>query len=144
MQQAKQGPFPRPPICLALILAQEVACNLDTGLLTIVGPYSTLNVEKCPIELITIQAYAALTACDGDVMVELQMVDVNQVRPLVFRHLVSASFEGPQDVQEIIFHQYNVAIPVADEYRFLLTVYRPDFTYPEFITERRLTIRTLT
>jgi hypothetical protein len=140
MQLGKQGPFAQTPICLALILAQDVSYNQNNGALSIVGPYSTIKEESFPIKYTSMQAYAVLTACDGNVMVELQMEDVNQVRPPVFRQLISAFFDGPQDVQEIIFHKYGVTIPVADEYRLLLTVYRPDFTHPEYIVERRLSI----
>jgi hypothetical protein len=30
-------------------------------------------------------------------------------------------------------------IPIDDEYGLQLTVYRPDFTHPEFVIERRVT-----
>jgi hypothetical protein len=49
------------------------------------------------------EAYAALTACDGHVLVELQLVDVNEARPPVFRQLTSVYFDGPRDAQEVIF-----------------------------------------
>jgi hypothetical protein len=143
MQSTGQGPFPQSPICLALILAQDVSYDNETGLLSIVGPYSSLSVEQFPVNFISMQAYTVLTACDGQVMVELQMVDVNEVRPPVFRQLVSAYFDGPQDVQEVIFHHFNVTIPVDGEYRLLLTVYRSDFTHPEFVVERRLIVAPL-
>jgi hypothetical protein len=138
-----QGPFPQPPMCLAFILAHDVSYGVETKVLSIVAPYSTLSVEQLPITLISIQAYIVLTACDGDVMVELQMVDANQDRPPVFRQFVSTSFVDTQEVREVIFHQFHVTVPVKGQYRFLLTVYRADFSYPEFVMERRVEISEL-
>jgi hypothetical protein len=48
-------------------------------------------------------------------------------------------FDGPRDIQEVIFHKNDVTIPADGEYRFQLTVYRSDFTHPEFVMERRVT-----
>jgi hypothetical protein len=133
------GPFPQQPICLALVLARAVSFNEESGI-SIAGPYSSFTIQEFPVELVSMEAYVVLTEGDGQVLVELQLVDVNQQRPPVFRQLISAEFDGPQDVQEIIFHSYNVTVPVADEYRLMLTVYRPDFTHPEFVIERRVMI----
>jgi hypothetical protein len=138
--QPAYGPFHQPPVCLALVLARSVSYSQETGLWSIVGPYATLTLGHFPFRFVSMEAYAVLTECDGDVLVELGLVDVNEVRPPVFRQLISASFDGPQDVQEIIYHNYNVSVPAEDEYRLLLRVYRPDFTHPEFVLERRLLI----
>jgi hypothetical protein len=68
-------------MCLALILARSVSYSEETGLWSIVGPYSSLALPDVPVELASMEGYAALTACDGHVLVELQLVDVNQARP---------------------------------------------------------------
>jgi hypothetical protein len=136
--QPGYGPFPQAPICLALVLARAVSYSEEIGVWSIIGPYSFLPLQTFPAQLVSMEAYVVLTACDGTVLVELQMVDVNGTRPPVFRQLVSVSFNGPKDVQEIIFHNYNPTIPAADEYRLLLTVYRSNFTHPEFVLERSL------
>ena len=138
--QPGYGPFLQAPVCLALILARSVSYSEATGLLSIVGPYSSIAVASFPVEFVSMEAYSVLTECDGHTLVELKLEDVNQARPPVFRQLNSMYFDGPQDVREIIFHKNNVVIPVDDEYRLLLTVYRPDFTHPEFVIERRLII----
>jgi hypothetical protein len=138
--QPGYGPFPQPPLCLALVLARSVSYSEETGLWSIVGPYSSLAIQAFPVDFVSMEAYVVLTACEGQVLVELQLVDVNGTRPPAFRQLTSVSFDGPQDVREVIFHMQNVTIPVDDEYRLMLTVYRPNFTHPEFVLERRVVV----
>jgi len=85
--------------------------------------------------------FASAVMIDGQVLVELRLVDVDEARPPVFRQLISATFNGPLDVQEIVFHHHKVRIPVEGDYRLMLTVYRPNFTHPEFVIERRIPIQ---
>jgi hypothetical protein len=138
--QPGYSPFPQPPLCLALVLARSVSYSEQTGLWSIIGPYSSLIPDNFPVEFVSMETYVVLTECDGHVLVELHLVDVNAARPPVFRQLTSVFFDGSQDVREIIFHNHKVTIPVDDDYRLLLTVYRPDFTHPEYVIERRLII----
>jgi hypothetical protein len=136
-----QPGLPRTPLCLALILAQSVAHDVETGVLSIVGPYSELEAESFPVNYSSMEAYAVLTECDGNVLVELRLVDVADSRPPVFRHLVSVHFDGPKDVQEVVFHHFNVTIPAADDYHLQLTVYGPGTPVHGqgvFVLERRL------
>ncbi len=138
--QPGYSPFVQPPLCLALVLARSVSYSEATGVWSIVGPYFSLALDDFPVEFVSMEAYVVLTECDGDVLVELKLEDVNAARPPVFRQLTSVFFNGPRDVREVVFHNYQVTIPVDDDYRLLLTVYRPDFTHSEYVMERRLTI----
>jgi hypothetical protein len=136
-----QPGLPRSPLCLALILAHSIDYDSETGMWSIVGPYSELEAESFPVEYSSMEAYAVLTACDGDVLVELRLVDAKDARPPVFRHLVSVHFDGPRDVQEVIVHHFNVTIPVADEYQLQLFVYGPGMPVQGqgvLVLERRL------
>jgi len=139
--QPGYGPFPQAPLCLALVLARSVSYSVELGAWSIVSPYLSLTVEAFPVEFVALEAYVVLTACDVQVLVELRLVDVDEARPPVFRQLISATFNGPLDVQEIVFHHHKVRIPVEGDYRLMLTVYRPNFTHPEFVIERRIPIQ---
>lgn len=138
-----QPGLPRTPLCLALILAQSVSYDTETGVLSIVGPYSELEAESFPVNYSSMEAYAVLTECDGDVLVELRLVDAADSRPPVFRHLVSAHFDGPQDVREVIVHHFDVTIPAADSYRLQLYVDGPSMPVlgrGVLVLERRLAV----
>jgi hypothetical protein len=132
--------LPRTPLCLALVLARSVSID-ETGLLSIVGPYSSLTADSFPVNYLSMEAFVVLTECDGDVLVELRLVDALDARTPVFRQLLSMHFEGPQDVQELVFHVFNVTIPNEDEYRLQLYVCLPSTLAQGkgmFVLERRL------
>jgi hypothetical protein len=138
-----QPGLPRTPLCLALILAQSVSYDTETGVLSIVGPYAELATESFPVPYRSMEAYAVLTECDGDVLVELRLVDELEVRRPVFRQLVSVHFDGPQDVKELIFHLVDVTIPAADDYQLQLYVYGPSMPVQGpgvSVLERRLVV----
>jgi hypothetical protein len=141
--QPPSTPLPRVPLGLALILARTVSFDVDTGVLSIVGPYSDVTTESFPVTYLSLEAYAVLTECDGDVLVELRLVDALEARLPVFRQLQSAHFDGPQDVRELVFHAFNVTIPAEGEYRLQLYVHGPSGTLAQgsFVLERRLRIR---
>jgi hypothetical protein len=44
----------------------------------------SLALQQFPVTFAAMETYVVLTACDGHVMVELQLVDLNQDRPPVF------------------------------------------------------------
>jgi hypothetical protein len=135
--------LPRTPLCLALVPAQSVSFDDQTGVLSIVNPYSDLATESFPITYSSMEVYAVLTECDGDVLVEIRLVDALDNRPPVFRQLVSVHFDGPQDVREVVFHQFHVTIPVQDEYRLQLFVHGPGTPVQAegvFVLERKLVV----
>ncbi len=80
MQPPKPA-LPRMPSCLALILAQSVSLDVQTGTVTIATPYWRVIPESYPIEYLTMEFYVVLTECAGDVLVELRLVDMRDSRP---------------------------------------------------------------
>ncbi len=141
--QPPRPPLPRTPICLGLILAQAVSFDQQTGILSIIGPYQRIEEESFPATYRSLEIFAILTECDGDVMVEVRLVDLVEARPPVFRQLQTAHFNGPDEVQELIFHQFNVTIPVKDHYRLQLYVHGPGMSITGVgvpVLERRLAV----
>ena len=111
-----QPAHPRTPRGIALVLADYVQWDRETGRVTISGPYWTWPVESFPVTYSVWNAYAVLTECAGDVLVELRLADALYAGPPVFRQLTSVHFDGPNDVREVLFHVFNVTIAQGGEY----------------------------
>jgi len=112
-------------------------------MLTLIEPYSTIHAVSFPTWVVSIEVYVVLTGCDGDVLVELRLTDEGERRPPVFRHLISARFDGPLDVREIVFHQYSVPIPAEGDYRLQIYVHKasdPVQGSGVFVLERKLKV----
>jgi hypothetical protein len=136
------------PICLALVLARQVYCDPGSGALTISEPYWYLAAEEFPATYASGEVYAVLTACQGDVFVEIRLADALDARPPVFRQVQSTHFDDPADVRELVFRQVAPTFPQDDEYRLQLYVYGPGINVPGMpgqgtgvpILERRLIV----
>jgi hypothetical protein len=144
--QPPSTPLPRTPLGLALILARSVSFDQD-GVLTIIQPYARAAADSFPVTYLSMEVYAALTECDGDVLVEVRLIDAADALPPVFRQLQSAHFDGPQEVCELVFHQFNVTIPAVGGYRLQMFVHGPGPVVQGsgvFVLERRLVVEQAT
>ena len=110
-----------PPIPLALLICDHAWRDPRTGKHHILGTFSGLNSARFPTAT-SLTVYFALTEGRGKLPVRMQLVDVDEERPVVFD--VEGIFEARyiREVIEGTFVFNNIVFPLPGEYRLKLLV----------------------
>lgn len=124
----------RPPLVLAMVLADTVVQDLPTGKNTIQGTYCSLSAAVFPYTHPSIVVYVVLTEGYGETDLRLRLIDADESRPPLFELEAAVEFSDPLAELEVVFTQGKVVFPEPGEYRLQL------FGAGEPLMERRLEV----
>jgi hypothetical protein len=122
----------QPPDVLAMVLADDIHRDTDTGKFFILGTYATITAPAFPWTQPALIVYLAFTDGRGQTPLSIRLVDVEEARPPVFESNALLNFSDPLAVIEMAFYQPEVIFPQLGEYRLQL------FGAGQFLRERRL------
>lgn len=120
-----------PPIPLALLICDHVWRDPNTGKHSLLGTLSGIGGTKLPVVL-NMAVYFALIEGRGIQPVRLELADIDEERPPVFRIDSELHFNDPREVVEGAFQFENLVFPQRGQYRLKL------FVGNEFLMERAL------
>jgi hypothetical protein len=122
-----------PPEVLALVVADTVHRDDETGKVYIIGTRFTIHARAFPWTHPRIAAYMALVEGRGEVKLEIRVVDMDEGNPIAQTE-VMVTFPDPLDELDLAIFLSDVVFPEPGEYR--LQLYADD----QFLRERRLSL----
>jgi hypothetical protein len=119
---------------LALIVADYVHRDENSGSFTILATRSAIGAREFPWRHARLAVYAALTDGRSDTTLQLRLVDVEAAREPVLEYETVIQFMDPTDDVEVVFHLSDLVFPEPGDYRLQL------FTAGQLLCERRLLV----
>ena len=126
--------MPQPPIALAMVVSDAIWTDPGSGKKTILGTFSTIFGTEFPLVMPQIAIYLALTDAEGEVALNLRIVDVDEARAPVWEQEIKPAFPDKIAIAEGVMVFYGAAFPEPGEYRIQL------LQDHEIIIERRLLV----
>jgi hypothetical protein len=123
-----------PPEVLALVLADHIHHDEQSGKLFILGTRSLIWASSFPWDHPVLAVYAVLVDGRGDLALRFRLVDVDEAREAVTEEEVEVTFPDPITELEITMAFTDLVFPEAGEYRLQLLVGE------ELLRERRLLV----
>jgi Family of unknown function (DUF6941) len=110
-------PEQQPPEVLALLIADHVHRDEESGKLFLLGTRNSVGAREFPWTQARLAVYAALTDGRGETRLELRLVDVEESREPVLAHEVGVNFEDPTEDLEVVFLLNDIVFPEPGDYR---------------------------
>jgi hypothetical protein len=123
-----------PPEVLALVVADHIHHDEETGKLFILGTRSTIWATSFPWDHPLLEVYAALVDGRDEVALRFRLIDAEEVREPVAEEEVEVTFPDPLTEVEILVSLDDLVFPEPGEYRLQL------FAGGQFLRERRLQV----
>jgi hypothetical protein len=123
-----------PPEVLALLIADHVHRDDNTGKLFILGTRSSIGAPALPWNHPRLAIYAALTDGRGETAVQVRLVDVDEARPPVVEYETMVNFQDPTEDVEVGFILTDLVFPEPGDYRLQL------FSGGQLLRERRFLV----
>lgn len=124
----------QPPEVFAVLIADYVHRDENTGRFVIVGTRSSIGAANFPCERRSLSVYAALTDGRGETAIKVCLVDADQGREPVLEFETMLSFQDPTEELEIAFVLSDLVFPEPGDYR--LQLYGAD----QLLRERRFLV----
>lgn len=124
------------PEVLALVVADQIYHDDDSGKLFILGSRSMFGAPSFPFSHPRLAVYVALVDGRGEVSFEIRLIDTDEEREPVAESSATISFPSPLAEVEMIFDLLDLEFPESGEYRLQL---RAD---GQFLRERGLMVFT--
>lgn len=118
-----------------MVLCDAIWQDPTTGKATLLGLFSEIRVREFPSRHPQLAVHVALTDGQGDVPVQVKLVDVDEELQPLFAMEGSLKFPHPQAIAQLNVHMRNVVFPQAGDYRLQL------FARGHLLLERRLIVR---
>ena len=131
----KEREAPPAPKVLALVVANLVVQDPNTGNFHILGTYTTVRSSTFPFTCSSFAVYLALTDGHGECQVKLRLVDVDEARPPLLDGSFQVSFPDPNAAPEQVFVARHVVFPEPGDYRLQVLCRN------ELLSERRISVR---
>lgn len=122
------------PYPLAMVVCDGIWRDPYTGKFTLIGTFSALSGASFPLVHPVLSVYVSLTDGRGEFPVELELVDVDELREPIFKTEQPIQFHDPRIMAELVFLATNIQFPEPGEYRLKL------FANQEFMIERRIVV----
>ena len=124
-----------PPKVLALVVADRVYRDDDSGKLFALGIRSVIGASSFPLEHVHLAAYVALVNGRGETTVGVQLIDADEERGPLAEGEALVTFPDPIAEVELVFDFHGLTFPEPGEYRLQLRSNR------QFLRERVLVVR---
>lgn len=120
------------PLPLALVVCDHIWRDPYSGKVNVLGTFNAVASTTFPLVQPVLSIYVALTDGQGQMDVQLRLIDVDDASEPVFDFTTTVTFGDPRIVGEIEFSRTHVSFPAPGEYRLQL------YANHEFLLERRL------
>jgi hypothetical protein len=134
MQPNQERPL---PFALAMLLAEAVHRDLETGKETVLGILSVLSSRSVPVRIRRLCVYIHLTDGRAKTPLTLRIVDADEERPSLFVVDGVYDFANPTEVMTMTIAVDDLVFPEFGEYRVQLQ------SEGATIMERRLIVRNM-
>ena len=128
---------PQAPLCLALVLADDIYRDTASGKRTILGTFSVIFSPEMPVTQGQLAVYCALTDGHGKTTIDLKLVRIdndNMTDEPIAEARGEVDFVDPRMVVELDLKLRGIVFPSAGEYRFQI------IGNGELLMERRLVV----
>lgn len=107
------------PIVQAIILADEVYTDSDTGKKIIAGTFNGLWGHDFPTEFDrTTKVYLSLTNCRGDMLLQMRYIDLSDDEVLMESPEVNLECDDPLAITEVVMEVPPFPMPHVGHYEF--------------------------
>jgi hypothetical protein len=124
----------QPPEVLALVIADHVHRDEDTGKFFILGTRAEVVARAFPFTCPILAVYASMIDGRGETPLRLRLIDVDESRDAVLEYETAVSFLDPTVEVEIAFRFADLVFPEPGDYRLQL------FGCGQFLRERRFLV----
>jgi hypothetical protein len=122
------------PEVLALVIADQVHRDEDTGKFFILGTRASLGAAAFPFTCPSLAVYASLIDGHGETAIRLRLIDVDEAREPVLEFETTVNFLEPTEEVAIAFRLPDLVFPEPGDYRLQL------YGAGQFLRERRFLI----
>jgi hypothetical protein len=125
---------PPPPEVLALVLADHIHHDDETGKLFILGTRLQIWARSFPLDHPALAVYAALVDGRGNITLRFRLVDSDEEGEVVAEEEAEVTFDDPLTELQVVVSFNELVFPEPGEYRLQL------FAGGQFLRERRLMV----
>ncbi len=124
----------QPPEVSALVIADYVHRDDNTGKFFILGTRASIGAATFPFHHTSLAVYANLIDGRGETSLRLQLIDVDEAREPILEFETTVNFLDPTEEVEVAFRFQNLSFPEPGDYRLQL------FGAGQFLREKRFLV----
>jgi hypothetical protein len=124
----------QPPEVLALLIADYVHRDDNTGKFFILGTRASIGAASFPFKCPSLAVYASMADGRGETPMRLRLIDPDEAREPVLEFETTVNFLDPTEEVEIVFRLIELVFPDPGEYRLQL------YGAGQFLRERRFLV----
>ena len=109
-----------PPEVIALVLADQVYRDEDSGKLFVLGVRSRIGAASFPLSHGHLVVYVALVNGRGAAAIGIRLIDADEEDEPLAEQEVIIEFPSPLDEVQVIFDLHNLTFPTHGDYRLQL------------------------
>ncbi len=124
----------QPPEVLALLIADHVHRDEETGKFFVLGTRASIGAAAFPFRCPSLGFYAAMTDGRAETAVKLRLIDAEEAREPILEFDTTVNFLDPTEDVQVAFRLSDLVFPEPGDYRWQL------FGAGQFLRERRFLV----
>lgn len=124
----------QPPEVLALLIADHVHRDDETGKFFVLGTRASIGAADFPFHCPSLAVYAAISDGRAETPVKLRLIDADEEREPVLEFETTVNFLDPTEDVQVVFRLSDLIFPEPGDYRVQL------YGAGQFLRERRFLV----